>query len=199
MGIDSSFIPVTQADVDRIHAFRVLVHAELEHFLEQLVGLVLDTTGDAFRSRRVLTLAGHHLMIAHEAAKLRDKNGVLRFVEIPFSVRSANLAASANLSSAIDGHRARVDSNHGLKEANIRSMFGPIGAQEHFYKAGFLRLMTSFGESRGDVAHKSGVVGASTWPTGSSELLTVRALMPGLDLLARTMPRLLGPSLAPTN
>lgn len=194
MAINPQFVPADQAGVDRLHAYRVLAHAEVEAFIESLAGTILDVTEVGVQNG-MITHAGHHLVVQWAANRLRSDAAKARYPL--FDRQQAIAAASAgsqDLRSAIDSHRERIRQNHGVKAANVRQLLIPLGYRDEFFSLGLLDLLDDFGEKRGAVAHTSGLVGVQNWPTGSSEIARCEALLPGLKRLEQVMPRLLQPA-----
>lgn len=110
---------------DGMRALRLLVHAEIEAYLEAMCDrLVNDLEREAIRPRQPKPAVGTWAIA---------------------TVRSCRLA---------------IGENHGVKEANIKKMFGPLGIQDADFDAVsnvFLDRMTSFGTRRGVVAHRSAI------------------------------------------
>lgn len=191
--VDTTFVPTDQSGVDRLHAYRVLVHAEIEGFIEGLATTMLDVTKSKLTSG-VLTHAGHHLVVYWGVSRLRTDAAKARYPPFTRTQAATDVTMStANFFAAIESHRERVKGNHGLKAANVRQLLLPLGCREATFDTGLLDLLDDFGEKRGAVAHTSGVVGAQNWPSGSTEIARVAALLPGLKGLEQSVPRLLRP------
>jgi hypothetical protein len=194
MGVDELFVPSDQAGVDRLHAYRVLVHAEVEAFIEALCETILDVTENRVRTG-VLTHAGHHLVVHWAGNRLRADAAKARYPL--FDRRQAVLRVASSpqdFLSSIAAHRDRIRNNHGAKAANVRQLLLPLGYRELFFSPGLLDLLDDFGAKRGAVAHTTGLVGAQNWPTGSTELARSHALLPGLKRIEQAMPILLQPA-----
>lgn len=193
LGIDDQFVPRSQQDVDRLHAYRLLAHAEVEEFIEQLASMATDVTS-AQAMNGVLTHAGHHLVVAWAIGRLRLDAAKARYPDYRSADAVAKLAVgSADLTSAVTSHRERIKNNNGLKEANVRQLLLPLGFRESHFAPGLLNQLTAFGELRGAVAHATGMIGVAAWPTGSSEIGRTAALLPGLKQLEQVLPVLLHP------
>jgi hypothetical protein len=193
--VTPAFIPSDQKGVDQLHAFRVLAHAEIEAYIEDVTRLIVDIT-DSRVGLGVLTHAGHHLVVARSVKRAMTRGDADK-ARYPWfeSVEAAKgvLTQPNEVRSAIQQHRSLIDSNHGVRASNVRSLLLPLGYREHFFVPGFLDRLDDLGASRGAVAHTSGVVGAVNWPSGSTELAGIRAVLPGLAMIDRYVPRLLLP------
>lgn len=51
--------------------------------------------------------------------------------------------------------RKEINSNHGIKEENIRKLFGPLGYKIDEFDVSFISTLSSFGTLRGEMAHTS--------------------------------------------
>jgi hypothetical protein len=67
------------------------------------------------------------------------------------------LKITEKINSAIKSFRKVIDNNHGLKEKNILALLLPIGINNNDLDPNntWLATMSTFGEKRGLVAHKS--------------------------------------------
>ncbi|WP_193509614.1 hypothetical protein [Cryobacterium sp. BB736] len=186
-------MPATQDDVDRIHAYRLLAHAEIQNFIEDLVEGILAQSENMFDSRGHITHAAHHLVVYDAVLKLSDKRNASEASYPMFSSASIQLVQKIQLESAVRSHRKKLKLNSGVKASNLRPLLGPLGYRDVWFPLSFMDQMDAFGASRGDVAHSSGLIGASQWPSGSSELATVKALQPGLKAIDVYAARVLMP------
>jgi hypothetical protein len=193
-GLRVSGVPSTQDEVDRIHSYRLLAHAEIQTYLEDIAEHILDVSLDVLVTRGGVTHAAHHLLVFDAVLKLGDKRVASAATYPLFSRASASNVRVTDLERATKSHRSKLLLNSGLKSSNIRRVLSPLGYRDSWFPGGFLDQMDAFGSSRGDVAHGSGLIGVARWPTGSSELAVVKALAPGLDALDRYAARLLMPN-----
>jgi hypothetical protein len=193
LGVGPTFVPSLQSDVDRIHAFRLLAHSEIQHFLDSLAERILDKTADRSSLDGVLTHAGHHLLVYYALEPLgsaRNAAGGSYPDFVPADAITTH-AATDQLRRAIGRHRKAVESNNGVKPGNVRRILTPLGYRETSYAVGLLDQLDALGRERGNVAHGSGVVFTTSWPSGSDEWTRLGIIMGGLDLLERYAPRLL--------
>lgn len=192
-GLQVAGVPACQRDVDRIHAFRLLAHAEIQSYMEDIVSRVLAVSSEALTLHNRVTHGAHHLMVFHEILKLSSKQSASGATYPYFDRLSIMGISLQEYEKAANAHRNRIKRNNGVKAADIRTLFGPLGYRDNWFRPGFLDQMNAFGEARGNVAHQSGAIGASLWPTASSELSVVRSLYPGLADLDRYGSRVLMP------
>ncbi|WP_405636023.1 hypothetical protein OG543_14125 [Streptomyces sp. NBC_01178] len=192
--VDKNLIPQVQAEIDRLHAFRVLMHAEVQHYLESVVIQILDVTENEASVGRI-THAGHHLLIFQAMNPLATPRTSAKasYPQFALSDLKSNWSAtSTSLIKAIDGHRKRVKGNNGIKVGNMNTILLPVGFRDTFFTSYFRDKMDELGEQRGRVAHGSGAL-VSSIPTGRGELQRFLDIEPGLSLADRYVPRLLQP------
>lgn len=198
LGVTQALVPGSQSEVDRLHAFRLLAHAEVQQAVEDLARQLLEVTADR-GSTGVLTHAGHHLLTYQSLEPLGDKRrrGESRQPVFPAAAAAAGVRIdSASLLAAVRRHEKRIKDNNGVKQGNLRALLLPLGYREEFFPPGFLQQADAFGLARGEVAHASGqlAAGAVNWPTGQGELNAAAAVASGLARLDRYAPRLLMPA-----
>jgi hypothetical protein len=191
-GVSQTFVPSDQNGVDRVHAFRVLAHSEIQDFLEQLAERMLDVTEDHSKKRKKITAAGHHLLVYQALRPLGSPATAATGTYPPFRRAEAD-AALASLPAAIRAHRKVVSKNSGAKTGNTQMLLVPLGIRPDHCTPGALDQLDALGSARGDVAHASGVVGAAAYPTGSVEWNRLAQILGGLELLEQWVPRLLRP------
>lgn len=119
----------TDDQVDDMRALRLLVHAEIEFFLEGLCELLVDDLEKQCISQRA-------------AKNLSSSTSLhLKWAE-----------------SAVKSCRKALNDNNGVKDTNIRKMFKPLGFDDEMFdqvSPVFLDRMKAFGKKRGDTAHQS--------------------------------------------
>lgn len=192
-GLSASGIPVNQADVDRIHAFRVLAHAEVQSYLEDVADRILTVSSEMLSHRSVVTHAAHHLMVFRSILPLASASTAAQASYPAFARSTVRGLSPSDFDAAAKAHRKLLERNSGLKASNIRMILGPLGYRDSWFPPGFLDQMDTFGVDRGHVAHRSGLVGTTQWPSGSSERTRIALLRDGLEAVDAYSARLLMP------
>ncbi|MFE1289122.1 hypothetical protein [Streptomyces sp. NPDC058751] len=195
LGVNEQLIPTGQAEIDRLHAFRVLMHAEVQYYLESIVTQVLDVTEQESSIHARITHAGHHLLVFQAMNPLATPRTSAKASYPQYSSKDlrANWPATASsLQKAVEAHRKRVKGNNGIKVANMNTILLPVGFRDAFFTSRFRDKMDELGEQRGRVAHGAGAL-VSSVPTGRGELQRFLDIEPGLSLADRFVPRLLQP------
>ncbi|MCX5159994.1 hypothetical protein OOK39_11990 [Streptomyces sp. NBC_00264] len=193
--ITTMLVPVKQAEIDQLHAFRVLAHSEVQAYLEEITEQVLTVTEDRALNGGVLTHAGHHLLVSSSLIPLGNKaqavNSKFPFYD-PMAAQRSVIADSSQLTAAIKRHRKVIKDNGGVKAGNVRMLLSPLGYRDYCFAINLMDKLNEFGRERGNVAHGAGAAVANI-PTGSTELNRITEILPGLIRLDQYVPRLLLP------
>lgn len=157
---------------DKVRAYRLLAHAELESYLEDRARTMATVAYNKWkvdgRPRSVLIslLAFHLIQDGLNGQKLREVlSGTRRHTDD--SVRSATQAYNNMLSK-----------NHGIKEENILRILLPLGVEASDIDSAWLRTIHDFGQKRGETAHTS--TRTQQPPDPESELRVVSDILVGL-------------------
>jgi RiboL-PSP-HEPN len=152
--LDRRFLPrlsptgsYSAREYDRVRAYVVLVHAEIEAFVEELASDVLASS-----HKRWTTTKRSGRCIA--ALMMYNDRRVL--LPTALSKQKRDQTFDEMIRSAITAHgRMIAKENHGIKEANLLRVLLPIGVFESDFDPIWLGTISSFGSSRGVVAHTS--------------------------------------------
>ncbi|WP_406700856.1 hypothetical protein V5E97_18880 [Singulisphaera sp. Ch08] len=153
--LPSKFDPTgTYRNPDKVHyralSFRIMVHAEIEAYLED-------------RSREVLDAAWKHW----KATRVPSETIIclLGYSEVALKLPPDSLGGGPNklsyesietpLQKAYNVWLRRSRENHGIKEANVLSLVLPLGIEHTKLGTTLLNDLSSYGLARGLVAHTS--------------------------------------------
>lgn len=136
---DPSFVP----DLDRLAAFRLLVHAEIEEFLESKAEEGLDALERAFNGGNRAVRANLCLMVIGAALGKSAK-----FDQALWSAYAIDVLTSA---------RSAVKENNGIKQGAFQQLAIFSGKMPDETDVALSSALNAYGKSRGDVAHKSAV------------------------------------------
>jgi len=164
----------TLKQYDLAKAYVLLVHAEIEAFLED-------------RSRdRAMKLGKQWL------TKGRHSKGIRRLIH------SHNLQVKqpwqpidwspGKVDSAINSYISSINNNNGIKEKDVCHMFFPLGIEYKDFDVTWLANMSSYGAARGGFAHSSIKTHQPVDP--KNELSKVQGIVKGLAKLDRKINRL---------
>lgn len=161
---------------DRVSAFLLLTHAELEAFIESRCTHVANTAVKAWELDSVPRKAILGLIaFAHSGGQsaIPDESSGLS-PTIREIVKDAKVAYSKT-----------VSKNHGIKEKNLLQLLLPIGVRETDFPSGLLQEMDALGTLRGSHAHRN--LGAKTPPDPLDSLNRVARVVFGLRKLDQIM------------
>ena len=139
----------------RALAFRVLSHAEIEHYIEERAAEIALAADTAWKDRRHVSettlclLAFSGLSLAKLPATLRPPRANQRDW-------SEFVKPDARLSASVTTYIRRVrQENHGIKEENLLSLLLPIGFPSDELDELLIAELNDFGTKRGRAAHIS--------------------------------------------
>lgn len=159
-----------QPNLDRIAAFRLLVHAEFETFLEE------KAKENIAAIQGVLSKGGQWQRQNPAILSLYYVMGETLPVHGPASEESLRQATSTLLETAL----TKVRDNNGVKERAFVLLSVMAGKALDEIDVALLSSLNSFGKERGEVAHKS--VGRTRTITGPSlELGNSKAILDSLQ------------------
>lgn len=158
----------------RAISFRILVHAEIESFIEERAHELFDEAWRAWTNYRVPS---------------RVLSALLAFSGHSMPSPPSRLGSGAKKDyDDIDGLLSRAKKhwsdeaykkNHGVKETNVLALLLPLGIDGGDLDTTLLADLTSFGALRGTVAHKSSV-GVTSYADPKSEYDQANQLLSGL-------------------
>lgn len=134
-----------QVDVDRLAAFRLLVHAEFEEFLETKAAEGLDRLETDFRA----------------GAQAMCTNGLVFVMGIILSRLDERLAKSGldewnkYFEAVMVAARKFISENNGIKETSFKCLSVFSGKMPDELDTALALGLNNYGKNRGDVAHKS--------------------------------------------
>jgi hypothetical protein len=162
---------------DRLMSFRLLVHAEIEFFFEEYARSIINSFLNVWVTRKRM-LPGLRYLFVYSPSKYDSKD----FISVNDRVR--NCCAS---------FIGKIDNNHGIKQANIISLFVPLGVTQSYLDNVWLATMDAFGARRGSYAHKSFAVQVQI--DKSTELNDLGNVMDGIRKIDSKLQTLLSPTL----
>jgi hypothetical protein len=158
--------------LDRTRGYRLLVHAEIESFLEERASEVVNT---AFNSWRADLKPRHTITCLVAFCRVTDRV-------------YGSAAESVGNSFATFSHIIRH--NHGIKEEDLLRFLLPAGVDRAQMDATWLSTISSFGTARGELAHSSVRAHQPIDPKGEYEVV-MQKILPGLRDLDAVLQKLL--------
>lgn len=136
----------TDLELDLTRSFILLVHAEIENYLEDKVDEKIDIAFHQWKTTR---------------KKSNILNSIIAFCNYDLNNSNngkhskhdkENLEYRLNL--YVKKYKSIIFGNHGIKKENILSLLLPIGIEKNDIDDTWLETMENFGSDRGKIAHK---------------------------------------------
>jgi len=173
------FPPTSQYTVqeeDHGRAYVLLIHAEVESYLEDRVKEVVQAAQSKWQSHTVCTRTLNRLLRRHLDSQKKPWRPVVK--------------SSDAVDAAINSYYAVVNSNNGVSETDLLSMLFPIGIEYQKLDSAWLATMSSFTSLRGTFAHTQIKLHQSIDPKGEYEKVK-KQILPGIKKLDSKINRLL--------
>lgn len=181
----------TYRGAERVHlrvvSFRMLVHAEIESFIEERAFELFDAGWKAWSNDRtpngvmLALLAYSGVTTSTPPEKLGgDPSSRKSYDDITVPLHKAQAV-----------WRSRFRENHGVKESNVLALLLPLGVPADALDTTLLADLTSFGGLRGAVAHGSSV-GVTTYVDAKSEYDHAQQLVAALGAVDKLIDDALG-------
>jgi hypothetical protein len=144
-------------------SFRILLHAEIEYYLEQLIIQKVNKAKEKWIKHKDCSSILLSLLSYTECS----------FSPIPTALGEINTGndITFRVNKAVSTFITRIEKqNHGIKEANIIPLVISLGMDYTKIDQTLLNDLSSFGGLRGDIAHKSFKVAQSIIPKNEENL-----------------------------
>jgi hypothetical protein len=179
-GPDASY---SQRISDHARAYRVLAHAEIEAYVEDVLREVVEKK---YALWQVSKKPSYIITCLVTAAKFgwRDIESDVTETEKfrPPRIEKDDESISNVIARAFEQYSKIVEDNNGIRIKNIKQMIMPLGIALSDLDQTWLNYMESFGGKRGFVAHKSRL-GMTVMMDPWSEYDEVQNLLQGLEVL----------------
>lgn len=131
--------------LDYARAYRILAHAEIEHFLERRVEAIAASAFQVWASTGKATPVLVALMCARTSGEGMPK------------AIGTNRTGLTLVGKAVGQFKVTVAQNHGIRTPNILELLLPVGVEEAQLDVVWLATTDGFGAKRGAAAHSSAV------------------------------------------
>lgn len=178
----------------RVIAYRLMVHAEFEHYVEIRCKDVAKHALSSFSQKAHITRGALALLAFNECKTEALPSSLAPPTGIDQKAWEKKIGIEGRLKSAMDTYLKRVvETNHGIREQNILSLVLPIGVSHTDLDPLWLTNLDQFGVQRGLAAHNSSTIGAlSTSMDPKTEYdLVINQLLPGFVNLDTVIDKLL--------
>lgn len=168
----------TDIQLDRTRGYRMLVHAEIESYLEDIVK---ETVTDCIRNwksnRKPSSLLIAFLASYHSSWSVNDETSNEEIIQIAKS-RKRKDSVSEIITAAMGQFVKIIEGNHGVREDNFKSLILPTGVDIDQLDQTWLTNLDNFGKLRGEIAHKT--KRTTTQVNPKDEFDRVKSLLKGL-------------------
>jgi hypothetical protein len=128
----------SDGEKDRIHAYLVLAHAEIEDFLEKLASYVTDRERRNSSTKKCSPVISR--LILYKSARGNEK---------------IEAVTADSIAGAVKFYESIIEGNNGIKAKDIFRMFMPLGLTHDDFDPVMMQDLDSFGILRGGLAHTS--------------------------------------------
>lgn len=125
---------------DKLRAFKLLVHAEIESYIETAVLEVWNKCDSEWKNNKTVVPSLAFLIM---------------FSNSKFEANEKQLTTSTRIEQILTSFKTVITNNHGIKRENILRLVVPLGVDYSSIDQTWLSTIESYGSTRGDVAHKS--------------------------------------------
>lgn len=144
----------SERQLDRARGYRLLAHAEIESFLEDVTMQVAKAAVLNWISKKktsdslICLLAHYHVGFDMEGEDLEPSFPDTSRQKVKEEIKEA-------IQNAFKQYNTIHDNNHGIREKNFKRLVLPIGIRIDQIDPTWLTNMDDFGKVRGEIAHKT--------------------------------------------
>lgn len=172
---------------DRARGFRVLVHAEIEAYLEEMAAEIVGKKIKEWDTSSKPSYAIISLLAAYHAGWVMDENEESIFS--PDKRKKPKEKIQEIVTRAHEQYRATIiGQNNGIKVDDLKAIFLPLGVDFDTVDQTWLANMNTYGTDRGKIAHQA--KRAQTQIDPKTEKDTVYALKAGIKEFDKALMRI---------
>lgn len=174
----------TDRQLDHARGYRLLVHAEMESYIEDISRDAVTKAIQSWKSnRKASEIMLSFLAAYHSSWSVNDTVGNEEIIKL--AKERVNVKDSINeiIDKAQTQFLRRVKGNNGIKDKNFKELILPVGVDVSELDQTWLTNLDNFGSLRGEIAHKT--KGATGVINPKDEYETVKQLVTGLESLDR--------------
>lgn len=135
--VAKNVMDLSERELDLCRGYKILCHAEIEYYLEEIARIVLKESLWRWRNDKKVTLPIVGLLGNYEKIETNDSINT-----------KINKVANDYLVKVIKG-------NHGIKEDNLKKIYVNLGIDISEFDTTWIAALSSYGTSRGTIAHTS--------------------------------------------
>lgn len=172
----------TDQELDSARGFRLLVHAEIESYLEDVSKDAVTKAISKWKNDKTpSTLLIAFLASYHSSWNVSDEITNNEIIQIANSRKNIKDSVEEIIDLAQTQFIKKVRDNHGIKEKNFKTLILPTGIDLCDLDATWITNLDNFGGLRGEIAHKTKRATRQINPEDEDNL--VKSLLVGLEQL----------------
>ncbi|MHB8804382.1 MAG: HEPN domain-containing protein [Coriobacteriia bacterium] len=176
----------TERQKDRARGYRLLVHAEIESYIEDTSKNVVVSAVQKWDSANEASEALVALLAAYHCSWYADDSlADSKVLEFARSRKAPSKAAADVVRAAMEQYAQVLKDNHGIKERNLRKILVPAGVDLDSLDGTWLTTLDDFGGLRGQAAHQTARVSQTIDPR--AEYDRTKQLLQGLEELDKVL------------
>lgn len=141
---------------DRARGYRLLVHAEIEAYIEDMaITVITDRIRKWKHSRTPSNLLLAFLACFHSGWIEYDERHNLRIIELAKSRKKIKNTVNEIIDMAQTQFVNQLKDNHGVRENNLKILIPPTGIELNDLDQTWIADIDDFGKVRGEIAHKA--------------------------------------------
>lgn len=164
--------------VDLTRAYRVLVHAEIEAFIEDIARAAIISNVNRWKQHRRPSATLMAFLACYHAGWSESSEDPKALPEASQKVRND---PDDVINHALKQYHGKLKENHGVRESDLRTLIPPTGVRWADLDSTWIASLDAYGTQRGIVAHSAVTVQQTIDP--KSELDSVTAILAGLAKL----------------
>ena len=157
--LPGQFLPTgdyTDRQMDRARGYRILVHAEIESYLEDVVKEVITDSIRIWKDdRKPSSLLISFLASYHSGWNVNDEISNQEIIQMAKSRKNIKDSVNEIIDSAQRQFSVIISANHGVREKNFKTLILPTGVDIEELDQTWLTNLDNFGSLRGQVAHNA--------------------------------------------
>ncbi|MDD5461114.1 MAG: HEPN domain-containing protein [Methylococcales bacterium] len=185
--LPSTFSPTgnyKDRELDRARGYRLLVHAEIESYLEDISKDTVTKAISKWKNNKTpSSLLIAFLASYHSSWSVNNEMTKNEIIDIAKSRNNIKDSVEEVINLAQTQFIKRVKANNGIKEKNFKTLILPIGIDLCDLDATWITNLDNFGGLRGEVAHNTKRATSQINP--QDEYILVKSLLAGLEQLDR--------------
>jgi len=173
---------------DRARGYRLLVHAEIESYLEDVSRETVTQAVRDWKSNKKPTIVIISFLASyHSSWNVLEEIKNEEIIQIAKSRKNGKDSVEEVIDLAQKQFTQKLKDNNGVKDKNFKTLILPLGVEINSLDQTWLTNLDGFGTKRGEIAHKAKGAQGSINPKDEFDL--VSSLMVGIEYLDREIVR----------